>query len=59
MFAGLIDANHGFLMTETELVKIKQSRAIRDHVDKLIHQQSTRVAGALKVSNNLEKRYKN
>ena len=64
VFGGLIDANQGFLMTEPETNKIKNTRSIRDHVDKLMHQQSTLIAVALKVqqnqnSKNLEKRYKN
>ena len=64
VFGGLIDANQGFLMTEPETNKTKNTRSIRDHVDKLMHQQSTLIAVALKVqqtqnSKNLEKRYKN
>ena len=51
-------------MAEPELLKTKHSRSIRDHVDKLIHQESTLIAVTLKVqqqknSNNLEKQYIN
>jgi hypothetical protein len=42
----------------------RTTRSIRDHVDQLVHQQSTLIAVALRVqqqhnSHNLEKRYKN
>jgi AraC-like DNA-binding protein len=61
VFGGLIDANQGFLMTEPEITKTKNTRSIRDHVDKLMHQQRTLIAVALKVqqtqnSKNIEKR---
>jgi hypothetical protein len=64
VFGGLIDANHGFLLTESDFVKPRHGRSIRDHVDKIMHQQSLLIAVALRVqqtqnSKNLEKRYQN
>ena len=35
VFGGLIDANQGFLMIEPEIDKTKNTRSIRDHMDKL------------------------
>ena len=49
VFDGLLDAYHGFLMTEPELTKSKHTRSIRDHVDKLMHQHGTLITVALKV----------
>ena len=49
VFGGLIDAKQGFLMTEPKITKTKHTRSIRDHVYKLMHQQSTLIAVALKV----------
>jgi len=49
-------ATMGF-MTEPELIKSKYTRSIRDHVDKLMHQQSTLSALALKEQRTQTQKY--
>ena len=57
LFGGIIDAYHGFLMTEPELVLKQQSRSIRNHLDKQMHHHSTLIAVDLKIQIKIVKRH--